>query len=330
MKIFAGSVTQFAETFLHPGYISAYPRAIDSYVYSPSGESIEVGEALRLTGEGLASASGVTEGATLAMASTSATGSWLLMVAGVLAFIGAMATAYLLRDRLHHLKRFAGRALVPVGASATAVLIFATCGSGDLPTVVPWEGAELREYENPELATRVILHGIIADGIVNVGRPITTLANIQNEVALPITDPTEGMEYALSTYGIDGWGQEFRLGTDGGYIVTSAGEDGDFDTNDDIAITVTQASDDSFDYGREAFFVRRSGDQYSVIFHRWTGELFEYNHHDLALELTGTGQFDVFTEGDLDSGQIDAVEMLYAEASETTDEEPLILQLSEE
>lgn len=333
MKIIASSIAQVAETFLHPGYISANPRAVDPYAYNPSEEAYEVGEALRLTNESLASAGGLGESATAA-ATTASSGSLPLLLAGALCLLGVLATAYIHHEKLlSALTRSGWRAFAPVGASALAVFIFATCGQElePLPETIPWEGMELREYENPELATRVLLHGLIAPAIVNVGQPIRTLANIQNEVALPTSELTEGEEYALQTYGIDGWGRELVL-TDlsGSYRVASAGADGEIDTNDDIQIDVSQTSDSEFDYSREAFFLRQNEGELHVFFHRWNGDFFIYNDRPKAEGLTGSDVYDLWTEDELSDSQLELARAAYDQIEQEVDHEPLILQLSGE
>ncbi len=58
MKILASSIQQVADTFLHAGYISAYPRTLYAYNYGNTTPKLEldVAESLRLQGETLATA----------------------------------------------------------------------------------------------------------------------------------------------------------------------------------------------------------------------------------------------------------------------------------
>jgi len=175
----------------------------------------------------------------------------------------------------------------------------------------------------------VLLHGIIADGIQNVGQPIDMLENIQNEVGLPVSKLTKGQAYALKTYGIDGWGKKFRLSEAGGkYTVESAGADGAFDTSDDLKVSVTQSADDSWDSARKNFFVRKdSGGSVVVLFHRWTGEHFLYKNQGKARTLTGGDLFDLFTSTDLEAKQKKTAEDAYKKAAAGASHEPMVLQV---
>lgn len=225
---------------------------------------------------------------------------------------------------------FGWRAIAPLGASACAIFIFATCGTDlePLPETIPWEGAELRDYENPELATLVLIHGIITPAIVNVGQPIANLANIQNEVGLPTQELTEGEAYAVQNYGLDGWGREMELTVlSGSYIVTSAGPDGELETADDIEVTVTQTNNSEFDYERSAFFLRRVDGDLHVFFHRWNGDLFEYNHRDEANVLTGSTLFDFWQESELEDSKFEQALAAYDAIDQEVEHEPLVLQI---
>jgi len=112
---------------------------------------------------------------------------WVPLVVGSLGLTAAAALYYLVSDHLglRRRGRTAGVVAVVAGLLIGACDGDAEPGSEPLPTEAPWEGVPLREYENPELATQVLLHGIIADALINVGRPVESLPNVQNEVGLP-------------------------------------------------------------------------------------------------------------------------------------------------
>lgn len=326
MKILAASIAQVAERFLHPGYISANPRALDTYAY-PDGSptlQLDLAEALRLDGEALASAA-PGSGAETASAAVATAGPWPSPLWGVVAAALALAIWYLLRDP--HRRRW--RAIAPGGALLAAVLAVGACSDDPepLPTHPPWEGVSLRDYANPEQATLALMHGIIADAVANVGQPIDILPNIQNEVGLPTRQLTEGQAYALQTYGIDGWGQEFRLSAQPAYQVTSAGPDGIFDNDDDLTMIVGQYDDENWDMSSRAWFIAEHEGQQVLLFHRWTGELFRYADQPLAEAVTGGGLFDALSMAALEADQQMSVSGAYQAAATGVDHPPLVLQI---
>jgi len=218
------------------------------------------------------------------------------------------------------------------GATATTVvvglMVFHCEGREPLPTEAPWKGVQLQEYQNPEAATQVLLHGIIADGIANIGQPISTLANIQNEVGLPAKKLTEGQVYALKTYGIDGWGTEFRLTNNGKeYVVTSAGSDKAFDTADDLSLNIAQYSNSDWDTTYRTFFLRKDAGSLFVLFHRWTGDFFRYKNQVKAQEVTGTNLFDLFLSQDMNQEILAKVEKSYNEVTHGLTYDPMVLQV---
>jgi len=331
MQILAASVARSAETFLHAGYLSAYPRPMRffSFYFEPTRSTVEldVAGALRLTGESLGQAGG--GGAETAAAGTiGSLQGWPVLLLIVLSFFLGLSLAYRIRDRrMRRLVLF-----IPILGGAM-LLAYLEGGKFFLPTTVPWKDVELKEYVDPERATLALLHGIIADGIINIGQPVKSLANIQNEVGLPVRNPTEGEAYALKTYGIDGWGHPFRLRREGEkYHVASAGRDGEFDTGDDIQITLRQCGNESWEFHRHAFFIRKVGFDHLIFFHRWTGRHFLYRNRKWAQALTGGELFDVVSPRDLETGRDkDArsarLREMYNRVSEGLDHEPLVLQV---
>jgi hypothetical protein len=246
----------------------------------------------------------------------------------VAGFVVALMAAFIFREHLNRL-RF-GRQIAALALIAGIGLAGITCNEEELPTEVPWKNAEVQQYKNPAMATQGLLHGIIADGIINVGSPIAELANIQAEVGLPTNSPTAGQAYALKTFGLDGWGQEFRLTkqADGKYEVRSGGADGTFDNADDLSIEVNQTSNSDWDSDRYAFFVRKVGGKTNLFYHRWSGDHFEYHNEELAQTATGTKLFDLFTQETLEQRPeqwLAPVEACYNEFAAT--QEPLVMIL---
>jgi hypothetical protein len=136
------------------------------------------------------------------------------------------------------------------------------------------------------------------------------------------------MQYALLTYGIDGWGHPFRFVADGSrYTVTSAGADGAFDTADDLRMTVQQAEDDSWDNLRHAFYVRSVSGARWLLIHRFPGDHFRYQNAEQATALTGGNRFDVFGAADLSPDQATALESVWTEEASGLAHEPLLLQV---
>ncbi|MBI5544431.1 MAG: hypothetical protein HY901_11105 [Deltaproteobacteria bacterium] len=322
MQIFAASAARAAETFLHAGYVSAYPR--EMYLH-PSGEpklALELTEALRLKGETLASSWTAGDGAGGA-ASLGGGGPWMPVLLAAAALVSGLVVWLLLRDRVSA----SGRRWAAAIAGAGSLVAGLACGPG-LPTVPPWQGVAVREYADPQQATVMLLNGLVADGIINVRQPIDSLANIQGEVGLPKKALTEGEAYALQTYGLDGWGREMKLviveGEEVAYTVKSAGADGIFDSADDLAITVQQADEESWDSRRWAFFLRKGEQQTpTILFHRWGGELFRYSNRARAEALTGSSLFDALRD-EWSSEQRDALKARYETAAAAVGYEPVL------
>jgi hypothetical protein len=331
MQILASSITRASEVFLHAGYISANPRTFGGYMYSADSDvHYEVAESLRLEGETLASHIPAYDPGSL-LAAVAGSGDWLTMALGTAGFFGGLAGVYLIGKRLGGAPRLVGQ--MAAALVAALCLVAATCsttGDPPLPEDPPWEGVEIKPYAHPEDATFVILHGIVADGITNLGRHITSLANIQDEVGLPASSLTEGQAYALQTYGLDGWGREMRLERiDNYYIVTSAGADGAFDTDDDISLRANPTCNENWDEQRRAFFLREQEGSIHIFFHRWTGAHFVYNDEDGSLALTGTDLFDYITEEDLYGEQIDLMQGAWDATTDGLAYEPMVMQIAE-
>lgn len=343
MKLMAANLVETVDRFLHAGYVSAYPRPLDATAY-PGGANyagdtvqpviqLDVAKALEL------SDGGTLDNAQAALATLGGVGSTdTQLLIGALAATGLFALFMLLRAK------FQGRVFsaAPFALVAGLCLVMAVhCDTGGeeekLPTKPPWEGVALQEYTSPEDATLVILHGIVVPAVANIGQGVETLANIQNEVALPAPTLTEGMKYALKTYGFDGWGNELRLETSGfkdadgegfsDYTVTSAGPDATFDTEDDIAVAFRQTNNDSWGWSRNVFFLAKKTDLV-VAFHRWNDEMFEYKNEDAAGKLFGTHLTDLFVEDDFyEDGKFAMIEETYNTVAEGLQEPPVVMQV---
>ncbi|MDX9999889.1 MAG: hypothetical protein RBU30_01200 [Polyangia bacterium] len=332
MQILGASLANTLQGFLHPGYISAYPRTFEPQMgypieYTDPTLQLDLVQALRLQSDALAGSADVGTPMTTAMAGYGSLGA---MAMGVLVLFAGFAVLALLRSRERARggpRRWASP-LVPFMPLVAAAGFVLTCGPAPLPTTVPWKDVQLRSYEDPEAATLAIMHGIIADGLINAGQRVSILPNIQNEVALPTTEPTEGMLYALQTYGIDGWGREFRLTlADSIYTVISAGPDGQFSTSDDLRMRVRQAFNDSWDNLRHGFFLRESNGERVLLIHRFPGDHFRYAHRTEAEALTGDKYFDVALTSEMTPAQETKLEAAWTEDASGVGHEPIILQV---
>jgi hypothetical protein len=306
MKILAASVQvqQIADTFLHAGYGSAFPRTLITYGRGWSRElpldaqprmKLELTEALRLEGgEGVASAltSGQPgEGAGPALGLLGSSLGQLLLV--VTAFFAGLALFYLLRNHRHRLARLHPRAIAAALALLAAPLL---SGAAD-------PGPPGPRYQDPALATRALMQMVIADALANTGETrkgvharleLASLDPIKPEVGLPTRQLTAGMKHALQDYRLDGWGRPFRLRGNWryGFIVTSAGADGAFKTRDDLWTRIHPDHAYAWESRRRAFFLRKVDGELVLLFHRSKMRTFRFNDRARARALTGTGLFD--------------------------------------
>jgi len=295
--------------------------------------TLDVAEALRLEGETLTHEAAVAPSPTSA-ATIGAFPNAFFTTGAVAFFVVALGLAYAAkqlrwRRPLQALPSLVACVLIGAGALAYVLLGAGTAAPyAELPPPTaspPWEGAQTRAYADPEQATLALLHGVIADALVSVPGPVESLVQLQEEVGLPAQELTEGERYALQTYGLDGWGRPFRLTSHGmdnlaqwyesfrgyrgksyraeaapgihaeaRYVVTSAGPDGVFDNADDLKVAVKAPTEYNWDECRHAFFLRKEGEAYVVLFHRWSGELFAYVDKDRAALLSGSDLYDAF------------------------------------
>lgn len=228
MKIFATSLTEAADTFLHAGYISAAPSPTDILGEYPTlWDTANTGYAVSLeTALQLADTTGG-EAMTVATAGGPGIGPWaaLLGVAAAAALGWAAARWWGPARRRMALPRAA------VGPPALlAVLLAGAC-------LAPWHDLEPRDYVDPEAATRVILGAIVRDALMvkaQSGPLPAGLAGLQGKVALPGGLDSDGVAYALQSYGWDGWARDIEYAKGSTTTLTSAGADGEMGTSDDL------------------------------------------------------------------------------------------------
>jgi hypothetical protein len=291
MEILGASIQNNAGGFLHAGYISAYPHPFSADLLPTRlGQfQVNLADALALKGDtAVASATGSESGIIGLLHAD-----WVTSLASLLLLIAMGAFVWAIKNqRTPRLK------LSTLGAM-TLLLFLVTCEE-PLPTKAPWEGVATQKYKDPALATRTIIYGLISPALANMDRPISSLANLQDEVGIPAKALTPGQEHALKTYGRDGWGREFNLANlDEGYRVTSSGPDGTFDNEDDISVLINEYSNSDWDQARKAFFLTSDDAGRNIIFHRWNGDKFEYYDKEKAQALTGGTLFDVALKDDL-------------------------------
>jgi hypothetical protein len=333
MKIIAASIQQVVDTFLHAGYGSAFPRTLIEWGQGLPRDArpraqLELAEALRLEGEAMASGlpPGQTPEAPGAALGLLDTLQGQLLV-GVTLFFTGLALYYLFRHRLfrHRLALLRPRAAAAAGLAllgAPLLLGWGAAGSG----AGPWADVPRRRYRNPALATKALMQTIVADALANAGEvprgyqyarlELTSLAQIKPEVALPARQLTEGMKYALKTYGLDGWGRPFRVRGRWGYgfRVVSAGPDGAFGTRDDLRTRVHLDHIYEWETRRRAFFLREVDGELVVLFHRSRMRTFRFHDRARARTVTGSELFDLIPVSKLPARQRRRVRRLYKTA----------------
>jgi hypothetical protein len=331
MQLLAGSLNVEVSGFLHAGYLSAFPSR-DARTFHFVGKKllatrdvklIDVKKALELkeTTPYADTATAVQPAfptprlhpAALIPESTG------LVIAAL--FFGCLVSIYFLRMR-----QMARPWLVTVMLLA-AVLVYRAPAMdvhfcNFLPR--PWRGVPVRQYKDPQAATEVILHALVANAVAGSPPYIKNLAAVQCEVAFPVPEReyTPGMRYAQQTYGRDGWGREFSFVP---YFyrfrITSAGPDGVFGTPDDITL-FTAACDhewdeierhdyaDSWEHRVGGVYCRRVNGHDVVLIHRVSDRCFVAAHPDYAQKLTGADLFDAFLPGELTYASQDELPIL--------------------
>ncbi len=295
MKLLAGSVEAQTDTFLHAGYLSAYPRSAESLGLGlwamraeQSGELqvslVDVPAALALKlSEGEMPVETITQPTGTGIPARPVYGLYVngdyLLVGLVFVFFAALATQYLKR-----LGRLWQSALVWL---VVPVLMLAVAGLGHAAFSMywnwrvqrlnqldaPWTDVAVRQYADPEEATKVLLHGLIVSGLNGCPFEVQQLAAIQDEIAFPMPpgEWSSGMAYAAQTYGRDGWGREFSFEPleRGSYRIASAGADGAFGTRDDIVVTTAQQESNDWEQLVSNLYLRQvDDDKHVILLHR--------------------------------------------------------------
>ncbi len=319
MKILASSLARAVETFLHAGYISAHPRPYHGRFLGGSEIKVEVDvvQALRLEGETITGALSVPDGAAVA----AGTWGWEVVVAAA-GVAGAVGLLTLARRRLAGVPTLLGKA----GPVFVALIALALAGWSKGPA--PPKKAP--GYADPQMATRVLLHGIVADALAHAPHyKVRSLKQMRRHVSLPARKLTRGMKHALKSFTRDGWGRPFQLTGSrgkGAYLVRSAGKDGVFKTADDLTRRVLTLRDRNWDRYIRTIYLRKADKRYVFLYHRWRGKLFKYRDKDGARRLTGTTRYDLLPVRTLYDGKhrsrFKAIHARYAKGGK---HEPLVL-----
>ncbi len=257
MKIFGASLTDAADTYLHAGYISAAPQPTDILGEYPTlwdtantGYAVSVESALRLAD------SSAGEAMTVAAAGGPGIGSW----AALLGVAAAGAVGWSLADRWTPDGWRPAVVRAAVGPPALlAVLLAGAC-------LAPWHDLDPRDYADPEAATKVILGAVVRDALMVKGQsgPLPTgLAGLQDHVALPGALESDGVAYALQSYGWDGWARDIEYDRGSTTTLTSAGADGETGTADDLSYEFEAT--DVYMANRAYYLVRTDGDIWITI-----------------------------------------------------------------
>lgn len=288
MRILGASSTQTVEGFLHAGYISAmaHPHGAKPSLpsFSKDDIAIQLDVDAALATEPVAQETTVKTSVTPGSLAPFPSSHGATPPYGHTAiFFGLLLGLCIVRPkrRLHRLA-VAGVAL----AGSAALLIASLSGpsaSADEPSrpVPPANPASHRRYLHPEQATQVILYGLLADEIAahSQGLALRVLMGEQDvpaqrkEIpagvggAFPVLHPTARMKYAMNNASRDGWGNPFWLGweakTDTGQklllgTITSAGPDGQLDTDDDLSVRIEPGIAPMMAYRYQSRLPRRS------------------------------------------------------------------------
>lgn len=309
MKIISGSINGESNQFLHAGYLSGSPTSFargGSYRIARSDiEVIDVKAALRLEdseNDAKPVVSIVHPGNTSSLLEQLKSGVYnpdIFVFLIVAVFFFYLTTLYYRRIKT---KSSLNRSLAVMALPVVLVLLgvcITWSGPGAEMRGIPiprWREVPVREYADPGLATKAILYGIIGEGMSGCYYGIENLAHIQSEIGFPIErrEYTPGMVYALNTFGLDGWRNEFRFGRDGNkYRVSSAGSDGVHDTHDDIIITTLFKGGRGWMHRVGGVYLRDVGDQSCIFLHRIGDHKFEFANKAKARKATGTDLYDM-------------------------------------
>ena len=313
MKIFAASITDLADTFLHVGYLSAHAGSHQIYrqVVAPSSVELaaipggdptlqaSLNEAFQLSADPLGAAAAdpgaaSSIGAVLGTVASQVGVGAIALTAAMLVL--AMAVAWhVWRERTRRPFALSAPAWIPIAVAVSLLWV----GLIGLVVAPPSRAADPVDVESavpafadPDLATRVILYGLIADGLAGAKYTPYTLSNIDDEIDLPHRDLSEGEAHAVGHFLDDGWGRPFEFAREGSlYTVLSAGGDGALGNGDDITLQVERPEDGS-GYRPRAFFTQRVGRETLTLYRAFMGKGFARFLPQRSKALTGSDLFD--------------------------------------
>jgi hypothetical protein len=314
MQVFASSIREVADTFLHAGYISAqppamvmeYPMMADT---SQTGYAVTLREAFQLAEPATEQAAMVAPGLTETLA---AAGPHLLGIAGL-----ALGGALVLRGARH----VPAPARVPALSLLFAGVILAGACDGI------YEPPDPEDASSPETYTTALLHSVVKEGIAAAhfaDGEVKELVDIVDHAALPVAELTDGMEYALAAPFRDGWAQDLELSSTGVgvYEVSSPGADGERGTDDDL---VVQVDTTDMGYDLRTYYLSRDGDTLWLLI-RADSSANSWGETD-ALSGVTEGEYrhdDLFYAVPLDAAFLDDHDSSYGENLSSDDWETVI------
>lgn len=213
MQVLAGSLDVEVGQYLHAGYLSVSPRSFElqgtwSWL-STDVAVMDVAQSLAMKSTDTdAQQTSIAEPVTLKSPTSSlplaSMTTDLFMLGVVVLFFAGLAAVYVrrirgaarLRVRWWETSLAAAAVLAAVGIAIGAKPVQHRVGGAwqnRLPP--PWLDVPVREYEDPQAATQVILHGLITQGLAGCPFRVEHLSAIQNQVAFPVMNDalTEGM-----------------------------------------------------------------------------------------------------------------------------------------
>lgn len=275
MEIFNTSIEDLADTFLHPGYTSAYvevtaPADMTAAIVPLDKEpvlALDMKAALTLN-EPLRDAVGT---GTISKSPSSGYALGIIVTAVIaVAMAERLSRTSVPRKRAAYLATTVALAVLAACAKEEPIIVPEAVAEPAPPTKEPGAPTDV-PYARPRDATIAILHGIVADAVAcSHADPLDELSDAEDQVGLPVSNPTAGMRWAVANYVDDGWGRPFRFEPVGDrrYRVSSSGEDGQFGGADDITIEVGKA--DAFAWPKQlhSFFLRKERKDTGVSYHR--------------------------------------------------------------
>ncbi|MBN1909030.1 MAG: hypothetical protein JW818_04765 [Pirellulales bacterium] len=281
MQVLAGSLNVAVDDFLHAGYISAHPRFFGQAgppdTTGRKTEVINVAKALELKqGDSITETQSMVQHAPArpSQPASMVSGSFVLL-SSFLFFAYLVSLYYRRVGQVKHtgwwIWTVASVLIVAWGIAFYHVyprgLAYALHNQAP-----PWEGAAIQEYRDPAAATWAIQQTLIASSLPGCPVEVNDLTAIQGEVAFPESsgEQTPGMEYAVKTYGLDGWGRAFRVNRfdSGRYSIVSAGADGHYDSDDDLVAFVEPGEGSDWENRVNGFFVSLEDDKDVCFVHR--------------------------------------------------------------